>query len=193
MAIHWLKKDMHLPANVVQSVAGNLTQTSRLWPTLLSVILTFGWITTNNVNTSRLIYMPQKYCAKYNNIYRKRVTPIRGPSHISSMAIELQIRWTCHCSEKTISIPHSKHSCTVLLNTNIVMCYKVIRDLYCNTIWHVIWWPLLELLAWHSTLARFVCTTPCYSAWPPSFSFHLYNGNTWLCVHWQWNTREWCH
>ena len=21
----------------------------------------------------------------------------------------------------------------------------------------------------------------------------LYSGNTWLCVHWQWNTREWCH
>ena len=20
-----------------------------------------------------------------------------------------------------------------------------------------------------------------------------YSGNTWLCVHWQWNTREWCH
>ena len=21
----------------------------------------------------------------------------------------------------------------------------------------------------------------------------FYSGNTWLCVHWQWNTREWCH
>ena len=21
----------------------------------------------------------------------------------------------------------------------------------------------------------------------------LYSGNTWLCVHWQWNTLEWCH
>ena len=20
-----------------------------------------------------------------------------------------------------------------------------------------------------------------------------YSGNTWLCVHWQWHTREWCH
>ena len=28
-------------------------------------------------------------------------------------------------------------------------------------------------------------------AGPPAMFF--YSGNTWLCVHWQWNTREWCH
>ena len=27
----------------------------------------------------------------------------------------------------------------------------------------------------------------------PQGYFTVYSGNTWLCVHWQWNTREWCH
>ena len=49
---------------------------------------------------------------------------------------------------------------------------SIVCSLYFINTWSVVW--LLQV--------QWIITRPC-----------AYSGNTWLCVHWQWNTREWCH
>ena len=100
--------------------------------------------------------------------------------------IQYWISYVYNCSVHIRSLhftPRPTHLATIPLNIH--------NDNYARNWYFVVFSYDLDVciimcLIWLMLEIRVLHLSTCY---PGCF----YSGNTWLCVHWQLNTREWCH